>query len=107
MSGLVINDSILKIDAINSYRRQGIPLIEAIHLGGLRRLKPMVMISLSTVGALLPTLFMRDLGSELQKPLSLTLLGGMTLGLLVSLFFVPLLYWLIYRGREKHSPKAL
>ncbi|PSL24441.1 efflux RND transporter permease subunit [Chitinophaga ginsengisoli] len=107
MSGLVINDSILKIDAINSYRRQGVPLIEAIHLGGLRRLKPMVMISLSTVGALLPTLFMRDLGSELQKPLSLTLLGGMTLGLLVSLFFVPLLYWLIYRGREKHSPKAL
>ncbi|SHN25187.1 efflux RND transporter permease subunit [Chitinophaga sp. CF418] len=103
MSGLVINDSILKIDAINSYRRQGVPLIEAIHLGGLRRLKPMVMISLSTVGALLPTLFMRDLGSELQKPLSLTLLGGMTLGLLVSLFFVPLLYWLIYRRRETHK----
>lgn len=97
MSGLVINDSILKIDAINSYRKQGVPLVEAIHLGGLRRLKPMVMISLSTVGALLPTLFMHDLGSELQKPLSLTLLGGMTLGLLVSLFFVPLIYWLIYR----------
>lgn len=101
MSGLVINDSILKIDAINKYRKQGYKLFEAIHEGGLRRLKPMVMITLTSVGALLPTLFMEDLGSELQKPLALALLGGITIGLLVSLFFVPLIYWLVYRRSEK------
>lgn len=103
MGGLVINDSILKIDAINRLRRTGVPLMEAIHEGGLRRLKPIVMISLTSIGALLPTLFMSDLGSELQKPLSLALFGGMTVGLLVSLFFVPLIYWMVYRKSEKKN----
>src|SRR5690606_37501164 len=101
MSGLSINDSILKIDAINRLRREGMPLMEAIYEGGHKRLKPIVMITLTSIGALAPTLFMNDLGSELQQPLALTLIGGMVVGLFISLFFVPLLYWWVYR---KHSP---
>lgn len=101
MCGMIINDSILKIDAINQLRRQGIPLMEAIYKGGHKRLKPIVMISLTSIGSLLPTLFMHDLGSELQKPLALALIGGMFIGLFVSLFFVPLLYWFVYRGKTK------
>lgn len=97
MSGLIINDSILKIDAINQLRRQGMPLMAAIYEGGHKRLKPIVMISLTSIGSLLPTLFMNDLGSELQKPLALALIGGMFIGLFVSLFFVPLMYWFVYR----------
>ncbi len=100
MSGLIINDSILKIDAINQLRRQGKPLLDAIYEGGHKRIKPIIMITLTSIGALLPTLFMDDLGSELQQPLALALIGGMTSGLLVSLFFVPLLYWLVYRGND-------
>jgi len=71
--------------------------MEAIYEGGHKRLKPIVMISLTSIGSLLPTLFMNDLGSELQKPLALALIGGMFIGLFVSLFFVPLLYWFVYR----------
>ncbi|MFB2120748.1 efflux RND transporter permease subunit [Parapedobacter sp. 2B3] len=100
MSGLIINDSILKIDAINRLRREGVPLMEAIYEGGHKRLKPIVMITLTSIGALAPTLFMHDLGSELQQPLALTLIGGMVIGLFVSLFFVPLLYWWVYRKRS-------
>ncbi|MFC7526955.1 efflux RND transporter permease subunit [Parapedobacter sp. GCM10030251] len=100
MSGLIINDSILKIDAINRLRKQGMPLMEAIYEGGHKRLKPIVMITLTSVGALAPTLFMGDLGSELQQPLVLTLIGGMVIGLFISLFFVPLLYWAVYRRSE-------
>lgn len=100
MSGLIINDSILKIDAINQLRREGMPVMEAIYEGGHKRLKPIVMISLTSIGSLLPTLFMKDLGSELQKPLALALIGGMFIGLFVSLFFVPLLYWFVYRKNE-------
>src|SRR5690606_14992011 len=103
MSGLIINDSILKIDAINQMRNQGVPLMESIFEGGHRRLNSIVMISLTSIGALSPTLFMDDLGSELQKPLALALIGGMTVGLFVSLFFVPLIYWFIYKktGKQK------
>ncbi|WP_257669236.1 efflux RND transporter permease subunit [Parapedobacter tibetensis] len=97
MSGLIINDSILKLDAINRLRRQGMPLKEAIYEGGHMRLKPILMITLTSIGALAPTLFMHDLGSELQQSLALALIGGMVVGLLVSLFFVPLLYWMVYR----------
>ncbi|RXF71824.1 efflux RND transporter permease subunit [Arcticibacter tournemirensis] len=99
MCGLVINDSILKIDAINKLRSQGVPLMEAILVGGHKRLAPIIMISLTSIGALLPTLFMHDVGSELQKPLSLALFGGMTSGLFISLFFVPMIYWLVYRKK--------
>lgn len=97
MCGLVINDSILKIDAINQLRARGVRLMPAIYAGGHKRLKPMVMITLTSIGALAPTLFMSDMGSELQRPLALALIGGMVVGLIVSLFFVPLLYWLVYR----------
>lgn len=97
MSGLIINDSILKIDAINQLRNQGMPLMEAIFEGGHKRLHSIIMISLTSIGALSPTLFMNDLGSELQKPLALSLIGGMTVGLFVSLFFVPIIYWAVYK----------
>ena len=102
MSGLVINDSILKIDAINQLRNKGVPVMQAIFEGGHKRLRSIVMISLTSIGALMPTLFMDDLGSELQKPLALALIGGMVVGLFVSLFFVPIIYWKIYARNEKN-----
>lgn len=95
--GIVINDSILKLDAINELRKTGIPLIEAIHEAGRRRLRPIIMTSLTTILAMVPLLFSSDLGSELQKPLSIAMIGTMFVGTLVSLFIIPLLYWFIYR----------
>jgi len=103
MSGIIINDSILKIDTINRSRREGTPLLEAIHTGGRRRLKPIIMTSLTTILALVPILFMSGLGAELQRPLALAVIGGMVVGTLVSLYFIPLAYWMIYR---KTKPAA-
>ena len=91
--GIVINDSILKLDAINELRKEGVPLLEAIHEAGRRRLRPIIMTSLTTIFAMVPLLFSFDLGSELQKPLSIAMIGTMTIGTLVSLFIIPLLYW--------------
>lgn len=99
--GIVINDSILKLDAINELRKEGVPLLEAIHEAGRRRLRPIIMTSLTTIFAMVPLLFSYDLGSELQKPLSIAMIGTMTIGTLVSLFIIPLLYWFIYRNKVK------
>ena len=98
--GIIINDSILKIDVINQLRKEGMPILEAIHTAGHRRLRAIVMTSLTTILAMVPLLFSRDMGSELQAPLSLALIGGMTVGTLVSLFIIPLIYWFIYRKHE-------
>lgn len=99
MSGIIINDSILKVDTINRLRREGCSVTRAVWIAGHRRLRPIVMTSLTTILAMLPFLTKGSMGSALQYPLSLSLIIGMTAGTMVSLFFVPLLYCIIYRKR--------
>ena len=114
MSGIIINDSILKVDTINrefrmkneerrmkneELKMRNYALIKAIMIAGQRRLTPIIMTSLTTILALLPFLHKGDMGSALQYPLSLSLIIGMIVGTMVSLFFVPLVYFLIYRKR--------
>lgn len=98
MSGVVVNDSILKIDTVNRLRRGGMPLLEAIEVGGRRRLKPIIMTSITTILALTPILWGSGMGSDLQKPLALTVIGGMILGTILSLYFIPLCYYYLCRN---------
>jgi multidrug efflux pump subunit AcrB len=100
MCGIIINDSILKVDTINQLRRQGYSLLRAVMMAGNRRLKPIIMTSLTTILAIAPFLVRGDMGSDLQYPLSLALIGGMVLGTIVSVFFIPILYYEIYRKRK-------
>ena len=99
MSGIIINDSILKVDTINRLRKQGMPVLKAVFAGGHSRLKPIIMTSLTTILAIAPFLNRVDMGSDLQYPLSLSIIIGMTVGTLISLFFIPLIYYIIYRKR--------
>lgn len=101
MCGIVINDSILKVDTINRLRKDGYSLLRAIMMGGARRLKPILMTSLTTILAIAPFLIRGDMGSDLQFPLSLALIGGMILGTIVSIFFIPVFYYEIYRRSRK------
>lgn len=101
--GIVVNDSILKLDTINELRKAGVPLVEAIHTAGKRRLRAIIMTSLTTIFAMVPLLFTSDMGSELQKPLSIAMIGSMVVGTLVSLFIIPLIYWFIYRKHDKNE----
>ncbi|MBN2755848.1 MAG: efflux RND transporter permease subunit [Bacteroidales bacterium] len=100
MSGIIINDSILKIDTINQLMTKGYSLIHALVEAGHRRLKPILMTSLTTILALTPFLFTSGLGSDLQRPLALAIIGGMVIGTLVSLYFIPLFYYLLKRNRR-------
>ena len=97
MCGIVINDSILKVDTINRLREQGMGLKHAILEAGGRRLKAIIMTSLTTILAIAPFLVRGDMGSDLQYPLSLALISGMVAGTFVSVFFVPLAYYVIYK----------
>lgn len=101
MTGIIINDSILKIDTINRLRVEGLSVDDAIHKGGQRRLKPIVMTSLTTILALLPFMFGSDMGSVLQRPLAISVIAGMGVGTMVSLFIVPLAYRALYSFTAK------
>jgi len=93
MSGIIINDSILKIDTIHKNYLGGMKLKEAIFNGGHRRFLPIIMTTLTTVFALLPVLFFTGIGVELQLPLALSIMGGLLLGTVISLFIIPLMYY--------------
>lgn len=99
MSGIIINDSILKIHTINSYRKQGLNIEDAIRLAGIARLKPIIMTSITTILALAPFLVFDGIGTQLQKPLALTIIGGMLLGTFISIFYIPILYKLLYNQK--------
>ena len=101
MCGIVINDSILKVDTINRLRQNGYGLKRAILEAGSRRLKAIIMTSLTTILAIAPFLVRGDMGSDLQYPLSLALISGMIAGTFVSVFFVPLAYYVIYKRTER------
>ncbi len=105
MTGIIINDSILKIDTFNRLRREQptLDLNTLIKLGGARRLRPVLMTSVTTILALVPFLFGSGLGAELQRPLALAIIGGLGVGTLVSLYFIPLVYWSIYRQSHQKS----
>ncbi|AUP78501.1 efflux RND transporter permease subunit [Flavivirga eckloniae] len=100
MSGIIINDSILKVDTIIQLQRKGYNLMRALLIAGQRRLKPILMTSITTILALLPLLFSNGLGAELQAPLAIALIGGMLLGTLVSLYFIPLCYYYLAKNKS-------
>ena len=97
--GILDNDSILKLDTMNR-SKDSMTLIESIKLAGKRRLKSQLMTFLTTILGLLPVLFSSGLGAELQKPLALSVIGGMCLGLFISITFIPLIYWFMYKQKS-------
>lgn len=101
MTGIVINDSILKIDTINKLMDDGFSLLRSIFEAGRRRLKPIIMTSLTTILAMVPFMFQHGMGAELEKPLALAIIGGMTLGTFVSLFVIPLLYYRFKKNKSR------
>lgn len=101
MSGIVINDSILKVDTMNKLFNQGTSLMRAIVESGHRRLLSIIMTSMTAILSLLPILFTSGLGADLQKPLALAVIGSMILGTLVSLYFVPLCFYYLKKKKVK------
>jgi len=99
MSGIIINDSILKIDTINQLRKNGYSLLKALHVAGRRRLKPILITSLTTILAWTPFLLSSGMGADLQKPLALAVIGGMLVGTVVSVYLIPVMYYGLVRGR--------
>jgi len=98
--GIVVNDAIIKVDMIERGRAAGLSVDEAIREASRRRLRAIVMTSLTTMLALAPVLFTSGLGAELQQPLAITVIGGLTVGTVGSLYLVPGLYRLLGRGKQ-------
>lgn len=92
MLGIIVNDSILKVDAINRNVRAGMSKIEAITKAKNERFKPILMTSLSTILALIPVLLSSGIASDLQKPLAIVVISGLVVGTWSSISLLPWIY---------------
>ncbi|HEX6971092.1 MAG TPA: efflux RND transporter permease subunit, partial [Limnochordia bacterium] len=90
--GIAVNNGIVLIDQINQLRRQGVPLHGAIVEGAARRVRPVLMTSLTTVLGALPMAFGWGDGAKLQQPLAIAVIGGLAFATIVTLIVVPSLY---------------
>ena len=90
--GIVVNNGIVMIDYINRLRKKEHPLREAILIGAKRRLRPIMMTTLTTSLALVPMALGVGEGSEINAPLARVVIGGMLVSALFTIFFVPTLY---------------
>lgn len=98
--GIVVNNAIVLVDYTNLLRRKGMTVLQAVHQGGVRRLRPILMTALTTMGGVLPMVLRGGEGSESWRPLGLTVFGGLFSSTLITLFLVPLLYYLMERRRS-------
>jgi hydrophobic/amphiphilic exporter-1 (mainly G- bacteria), HAE1 family len=93
--GIVDNDAVVKIDFINSARRQGLSIREAIRAAGHARLRPIVMNTLTAMFAVIPMMFAFGAGGALQAPLAITVFGGLLTSTALTLIVLPVAYELI------------
>jgi HAE1 family hydrophobic/amphiphilic exporter-1 len=92
LAGIAVNNAIVLVDYINQLRAKGKTVREAIVEAGPRRLRPIMMTTLTTVLGLLPLALGIGEGSEIQAPLAVTVMGGLTVSTLLTLVVVPVLY---------------
>ena len=95
--GLVARDSVLFIERIIQIRKEGEPVREAIMKARKERLRPILMTTLTIMFALLPVALGLTEGAELRKPLALSVIGGLTTALPLSLFVIPVVYEMFER----------
>ncbi len=92
LAGIVVNNAIVLVDAINRRRRAGTPLEQSICEAGVERLRPILMTTATTVFGLLPLALGIGAGDELRRPLAWTVIGGLTAGTVLTLIVIPCLY---------------
>jgi len=92
LAGVIVNNGIVLIDYINQLRHQGKEKIEAIIEGCTTRLRPVMMTAITTILGLVPMFFSRAEGSEVRSVVSATLIGGLTIGTLLTLIVLPIVY---------------
>jgi len=110
--GIVVNDAIVLVDFINSARKDGLPLQEAVVQGGKLRLRPVILTTVTTIAGLLPMGLGVFGAEEFLQPMALAIVWGLLFSTILTLLLVPSIYMLIdairrtfWRGFHAIFPK--
>jgi HAE1 family hydrophobic/amphiphilic exporter-1 len=98
--GIAVNNSIILVDAINQFRREGTGVKEAIVSAGQRRIRPILMTTLTTILALFPLTLGFGESAALRSPMAWAVIGGLITSTLLTLVVIPCIY-MIFSGRSE------
>ncbi len=101
--GIAVQNGMVLVTYFNDLRAQGMSIENAVRVGALLRLRPVLMTALTTVLGLLPLLLARGVGSDVQRPLATVVVFGLTTSTLLTLFVLPIVYVWVERWHSAHS----
>lgn len=101
--GLITKHGILMVEFANQLREQGMATLQAIQQSASQRIRPILMTTGAMVLGAIPLAFAKGAGAESRQQIGWVIVGGMTVGTLLTVFVVPTMYTLLAR---KHAPGA-
>ncbi|NLI71566.1 MAG: efflux RND transporter permease subunit [Bacteroidales bacterium] len=90
--GIVVKNGIVLVDYINLNRERGMGIIRSVISGGRSRLRPVLMTTATTILGMLPLALSQSEGSEMWRPMAITVIGGLTVSTILTLLVIPVLY---------------
>lgn len=104
--GVAVLNGIVLVSYMNALRREGQPVEQAVLSGCLVRLRPVLMTALVALLGLVPLAFAQGIGSEVQRPLAVVVIGGLVSSTLLTLIVLPVLYaWQETRWPSQQKPR--
>lgn len=109
--GMVVNNAIVLIDYANQLRARGMECNEALLAAGPSRLRPILMTTLTTVIGMVPMALALGEGTEMQRPMGVAIIFGLSISTLITLIFIPVLYSSVdvlrtHKHKKKYEKKA-
>ncbi len=101
LMGLVMKNGILIVDFINHKKTEGMSTYQAILAAGEARLRPIIMTTIAMVIGMLPIATASGAGAEWKNGLAIVMMGGLLSSLMLTIFVVPMVYYLVDRVADK------
>ncbi|MFO7654054.1 MAG: efflux RND transporter permease subunit [Candidatus Krumholzibacteriia bacterium] len=99
--GIAVNDAIVKVATIRRLRQEGLSGRAAVLEAGRLRFRPILMTTVTTVLAMVPMAIGMGTGEQMQRPLALTIIGGLTIATLLTLMLTPAVYEALHRRIDR------
>ena len=102
LAGIVVNNSILLVEFVEDFRHtQGVPMEQAVVEAGFVRMRPILMTTLTSMVGSLPLALGIGEGSELMRPLAISVVGGIAFSTMLTLFVVPCAYVVLHSASQR------